>query len=92
MKLPHKKIGNYLLFTNNIVTKLRHSTIFLGLHIRNKQKVLIKIVSKKECKFQRLFRLSKWHSSEFFWFLNLNNERSSTLKHSQIYINDRIIK
>lgn len=59
MKLPHKKIGNYLLFTNNIVTKLRHSTIFLGIHMKNKKKVLIKIVSKANCKFERLFRLSK---------------------------------
>lgn len=46
IKLEHKKIGHYIMLTNKKVAQLKHSSIFLGLNTQNRQKVLIKVVSK----------------------------------------------
>lgn len=46
IKLEHKKVGNYLMLTNKKVAQLKHSTVYLGLNIQNKKKVLIKVISR----------------------------------------------
>ena len=46
IKLEHKKIGDYILFPTKKVAQLKHSAVILGVNAKNKQKVLVKTISK----------------------------------------------